>query len=391
MVAQPAIWNRQGRFAILSGTVSSRTKRGCTWRILLAHDPAARVAENRIGLASRGRTRGLAPTPVRVLRLKHMNKRPRSPLVTARDLQLLRGLFEMRVLTLAHITQLYFAGAAEAAKKRVQILKAARLIAQRPRPRPYDRSILFLAKQGFELLSDGGHVSDYPRLAWHAMAKRVRVSPRTLEHELSVNQIRVVFSVAVSRSSGCELPQFLTWPKLFAFQVQTAGWNDSTMVRPDGYLELIDHGGGVERLHFAYLEVDRSTETLGRLTDKAAHYLQHYRGGGFARSHGRSASDYKSMPFRVLFVLANEERRNNLAAALLAANPPILSLAWLTTLERILADPLGAIWMRPCDYRDAVQRAGLEDRPKRPYRRRPHREQSVARQVQLHPLHSERP
>lgn len=315
-----------------------------------------------------------------------MSTRPQSPRITARDLQLLRGLFEVRILTLAQITRLYFGGAAEAAKKRVQMLKAARLIAQRPRPRPYDRSILFLAKRGFELLHHGGHLSDYPRLGWELMQKRVRVSRLTLEHELSVNQIKVEFTNAIAQLTDVMLGQFLTWPKLFAFDVQTSGWNGSTSVRPDGFVEIHDCRCGRGRIHFAYLEVDRSTETLGRLTNKAADYLQHYRSGGFARSRGRTANEYKSLPFRVLVVLNNDERRNNLAAALLAMNPPVLSMVWLTTLDRILANPLGEIWLRPCDYRDALKDSDFEVQAKRPYRRQLNRERLVAKAVKLQSL-----
>lgn len=329
-----------------------------------------------------------------------MSARPLEPRITDRDVKLLRGLFEARILTLAQITRLYFVGAAEAAKKRVQILKAAKLIAQRPRPRPYDRSILFLTQRGFELLSAGGHLAEYPKLRWKTMAKRVRVSPATLNHELSVNQIKIEFTTALKPLAGVTLEQFLTWPKLFAFEVQSGGWNESNLVRPDGFVELMDrrggngrgigggsgNGGGNERVHFAYLEVDRSTETLSRLTAKAADYLQHYRGGGFARSQGRSASDYKSLPFRVLVVLNNDERRNNLAAALLAMNPPILSLMWLTTLDRILADPLGVIWMRPCDYRDAMKDGDVDENSRRPYRRQVQRERQVAQAVKLQSL-----
>jgi hypothetical protein len=39
-----------------------------------------------------------------------------------RDLAVLQGLFESRLMTLTHITRLYFNGHAEAAKKRVQRL-----------------------------------------------------------------------------------------------------------------------------------------------------------------------------------------------------------------------------------------------------------------------------
>jgi len=44
-----------------------------------------------------------------------------------RDLALLRGLFESRVMTNDHATALYFEGKSEAAKKRLQKLKAAGL------------------------------------------------------------------------------------------------------------------------------------------------------------------------------------------------------------------------------------------------------------------------
>ena len=48
-----------------------------------------------------------------------------------RDLALLRGLFECRVMTTDHATALYFEGKGEAAKKRLQKLKAAGFISER--------------------------------------------------------------------------------------------------------------------------------------------------------------------------------------------------------------------------------------------------------------------
>ena len=71
----------------------------------------------------------------------------------ARDLALLKGLFESRLMTLAHVTAIHFEGAAEAAKKRVQKLKASGYLAERPR-RAYDPSILHLTRQYSTL--DGG-------------------------------------------------------------------------------------------------------------------------------------------------------------------------------------------------------------------------------------------
>lgn len=63
-----------------------------------------------------------------------------------RDLALLRGLFECRVMTTDHATALYFDGKNEAAKKRLQKLKTAGLISERPR-RAFEPSILFLTRK----------------------------------------------------------------------------------------------------------------------------------------------------------------------------------------------------------------------------------------------------
>ena len=65
--------------------------------------------------------------------------------------------------------------------------------------------------------------------------------------------------------------------------------------------------------------------------------------------------DIKEFPFRVLMVLKSVERRNNTAERLLQNNPPILRLVWLATFADVISNPLGAIWMRPTDYRDAIE------------------------------------
>jgi ribosome biogenesis protein Tsr3 len=58
-----------------------------------------------------------------------------------RDLELLRGLFESRIMTAAHIATLYFDDKKEATKKRLQKLKAAGLIRERRR-RAYEPAVL---------------------------------------------------------------------------------------------------------------------------------------------------------------------------------------------------------------------------------------------------------
>jgi tRNA A-37 threonylcarbamoyl transferase component Bud32 len=78
-----------------------------------------------------------------------------------RDLAILQGLFESRLMTLTHITHLFLNGHSEAAKKRIQRLKEDRYIRERAR-RVYQPSILHLSRPAFAALSDRGMLSEYP-------------------------------------------------------------------------------------------------------------------------------------------------------------------------------------------------------------------------------------
>src|SRR5438477_12979868 len=92
-----------------------------------------------------------------------------------RDFELLRGLFESRVMTLAHIAALYFDGKREMAKKRVQKLKVAGIVRERPR-QVSEPSVLFLTRKAFELLADNGHLAAYPKIDPAGMERRADVS-----------------------------------------------------------------------------------------------------------------------------------------------------------------------------------------------------------------------
>jgi hypothetical protein len=90
------------------------------------------------------------------------------------------------------------------------------------------------------------------------------------------------------------------------------------------------------------------------LTDRAACYLGYYRSGGFAEKNGGQRSEFKDFPFRVLMVLKSAERRNNIAEHLVYGTPPILTQVWLTTYREVITNPHGAVWIRPIDYRNAI-------------------------------------
>jgi hypothetical protein len=300
-----------------------------------------------------------------------------------RDLAILQGLFESRLMTLTHITHLHFNGKSEAAKKRIQQLKRDRYVRERAR-RVYEPSILHLSKRAFEELSARGTLLEYPAFAWHQLEDRARVKDSTLKHEFEVLDVKTALSCAVRSTPHYELVEFSTWPVLYQFraaQPALSGYPPTrVMIKPDGFMRLHEKGPDGDHFeHFLFLEVDRSTEPRETLARRAFGYQDFYRQGGLAVRYGATKEEYRDFPFRVLMVLPNEERRNNMAERLLQNEPPALTMVWLTTFSEITADPLGAIWMRPLEYRDITKDTLYDPSHERTgaYRRDPAREAMV--------------
>jgi hypothetical protein len=302
-----------------------------------------------------------------------------------RDLAILRGLFECRVMTTDHAKALYFDGKGEAAKKRLQKIKAAGLITERPR-RAFDPSVLFLTRKGLMLLQEKGVLNKYPSFDLPALDRRARVSDLTIRHELEVMDVKATFHAAVKTTSSFKIDGFSTWPLLNEFTAFRPGFDGAEVtVKPDGFIRIHEtdaRGGKFE--HAFFLEVDRSSEVQETLVAKAGCYRDYYRRGGFAVRSGATRDDFEKFPFRVLMILKNAERRNNTAIRLLQNNPPILTMVYLSTFEEVTRDPLGAIWIRPLDYRETTEGTPFapEKQPKKwGYKRQPARELFVEQKV----------
>lgn len=259
-------------------------------------------------------------------------------------------------MTLEHIAALYFEGKSEATKKRMQKLKAAGLLAERPR-RASEPSVLHLSSDALALLRERGLLADYPALTRTAMVKRTQVSGLTLLHELEILSIKSAMVPAVNALARFGVSEFSTWPLLNEFKVSRRvidpNKSGEITIKPDGFIRIQEsEPDGSLSEHTFYLEHDRSTESQQVLATKARAYLEHYRSGGLAAKHGRPRSEFREFPFRVLMVLQTAERRDNTIAVLLANKPPTLTQVWLTTFEDVKSNPLGAIWIRPKDRRD---------------------------------------
>lgn len=302
-----------------------------------------------------------------------------------RDMKLLRGLFESRIMTLSHIATLYFDGKKEMAKKRVQKLKAAGFVRERPRGLPTQPSILFLARPAFRVLSDHGKLSDYPRVSITDLEKRVQVSEQKLRHELDVMDVKAAMIAAINDKEDYRVAEFSTWPFLYEFEACSPnGVRDR--VQPDAFIRMhqTQEDRGIFE-HTFFLEVDRSSEAQKILANRAHCYGDYFRSGGFAVRNGRPREEYKHFGFRVLVVCKTVERRNNTAERLLLNNPPIRTQVWLTTFEEVTSNPLGLIWIHPAGYDHATKGTPFDPRrnhDRRMYRSQPDRERLVRESVQ---------
>jgi len=297
---------------------------------------------------------------------------------------LLRDLFETRVMTLKHLAALWFNGRPDATKKRVQKLKRAGLVGERSR-RPYEPSILFLTSKGFGTLSSRGALAGYPNLTWAAFEKRAQVSDLTLKHELDILEVKTAIAVGTREKPGLKIVEFSTWPALFEFDSAPGPYEPKRIVRPDGFIRIQEgEADGSLHEHIFFLEVDRSTEVLERLAAQACCYREYYRSGGLAKRLG----DAERVPFRVLMVFQNAERRNNAADSLLRVTPPVMEQVWLATLPDLRANSLGPIWIRPVDYREATKNSPFDSALPLawPYRRRPEREDLVEKSAKKQQL-----
>ena len=303
-----------------------------------------------------------------------------------RDIAVLRGLLDSRVATIHHLSKLYFAGHLEAARKRVQKLKAAGVIHERPR-RSTEPSVYCLNRKAFEVLHAHGVLREYPSVGWAHLEKRARVSELTLRHELEVMDVKSALSAAVE-ASGSKVTEFATWPKLFQFMARQPGSGD-VLVKPDGFIRIQgeDAHGPFEDMFF--LEVDRSTEVQETLALRAACYRDYYERGGLASRFGRPRSEYKQFPFVVLMTFKSAERRNNAAEYLLRAHSPMSNQVWLTTLAEAVTNPLGDIWMKPKEYHQVTTGTPYEaryDQHRTIYRSQPGRESFIEAKISKHRL-----
>lgn len=317
-------------------------------------------------------------------------------ILTARDEQLLVGLFESRLMSTSHVARLYFDGRIEAAYKRLQKLKADGYLNERPR-RAAEPAVVSITRKAFNALLDRGLLHSFPDLSDVAFDKRNRVSDLTVRHELDVMELKTAIVTAAHACAAPTAPmlsvaQFSTWPALFQFKAHPTNQYEM-LLKPDAFVRIHETSPDGLFEHTFFAEVDRSTETITTLVEKCLGYRDYYQRGGLAVRYGSKRERYAEFPFRVLFVLRTAERRNNLAEALIALPTPILTQVWATTFAEVIASPLEPVWTRPLDYRAVIRGTDFDPGEHVPhrhgYRRQSEREELVENDISKWRLHDQ--
>jgi hypothetical protein len=327
--------------------------------------------------------------------------------LSERDRSVFRDLIESRVMTLSQISTLHFAGSYEYAKKRFQQFKAAEYVTERKRRYNlghYSSSMLSLARPGFAAVADDPFVQDRA-MSWDDLRERLDFAETTLTHELEVVDMKVAFTTAIRTTTGLTLDEFTTYPRRYEFLTENVAWIEEDakarargetpkkrrpfILKPDGYACVCGPEVGEQAVFF---EWDRSTEAQPKLAMKAFGYQRYLDSGAFAAWNDPEAPDIDRYPCTPIYILPNEERRNNTAEHLLRVQHPTSKkrlrrdLILLTTHAEFLRDPLGSIYLTLDGYRRATKGTPYDPETHKALSRAKARDLLVSERVRKTPL-----
>jgi hypothetical protein len=281
------------------------------------------------GRALPGRTRYAARASTRGIRSKIQRV---AASLTNRDQLICVDLSEHRVLTTQQLFELHFSSIQRARSRLARLHQLG--VVWRNRPRTHLGSLPWhytLDALGAQIVAEDLGI-ELRTVGYREDRKRTLVDSPRLGHTRAANGFftRLCF-VARTTDRSLRVVEWLgeSWC--------ARRWQGH--VRPDGFARL-DHGGG--SLEFV-LELDLGTENRGRLEDKMERY--------------RILARATTAPDVVLFCFPSEEREASARRALGGTAMPVAT----ATLDRHLADPLGAIWL-PLDGDRRVCLLDLGDR-----------------------------
>jgi hypothetical protein len=255
--------------------------------------------------------------------------------LTERDLNIIKAVYEYRVLTTQQLQSLFFPSMHQAYNRLAALYHHGFL----------DRSFMgvytdmmntpilyVLDRKGAELLQ-AHYGAD---VAWNSSHKQVSI--QFLDHTLAINTVRIAVSQACEALPDCELIEWRSESDLKGdydrVTIQTtSGKSKSVSLIPDSYFVLQTPLGNA---HF-FLELDRGTMTSKRFKQKIFAYMQYYKTGKYQNR-------FQTKSLRILTVTTSQARADNLKVATESAKGK--QRFWFTILAHTTPDSIltAPIW-----------------------------------------------
>lgn len=229
--------------------------------------------------------------------------------LTARDRQIALDCFEHRVLTTDQIKRLHFTDR-RTTVARLDVLYRLRVLDRFRPPVPRGRGTApyhWILDEAGALIAAIHKDVERAKLGWeHTVAASIATSAK-LAHHVEVNEFIVQLAVEAGGAGGC-LSEWYGERTLYDFL--------EGVVVPDSYAVFSLPGRGL--LH-VLVELDRGTETLERVRDKAERY-----------EHVWDCTSLGDVDPLVLFVVPSQRRARTVTDALAGMGPSLAVIVWNT-------------------------------------------------------------
>jgi hypothetical protein len=261
-------------------------------------------------------------------------KNPGPMVLQPRDQEIIKAVYEFRVISRQQLQQLFDMNGARRMNQRLRKLYDHKYLSRNflHNNRGSAKAIYYLGPRGAILVADELGVD------LNVIKRKQKATSRLhelfLDHALGLNDIRIAFNLGLANRPGMDLECWINDNDCQQqYHAVVHGRDVIKRFRPDGYFRIVCQG----KLYSCFVEFDRSTMTIGRFAGKVHSYIDFGSMGYYQKRFGVRY-------FRVLVVTKTAERLNNLKKAVGSVTD---KLFWFTTIDQITPNTVfGPIWQR---------------------------------------------
>ena len=261
-------------------------------------------------------------------------KNPGRMVLQPRDQEIIKAVYEFRVISRQQLQQLLGIDGARRMNQRLRKLYDHKYLSRYflHNNRGSAKALYYLGPRGAAIVSHELGID--PKVIKRKQKATSRLHELFLNHALGLNDIRIAFSIGLANRPGMDLERWINDNDCQQqYHAVVHGRDVIRRFRPDGYFRIVYQG----KLYSCFVEFDRSTMTIGRFVGKVHSYIDFGSKGYYQKRFGVRY-------FRVLVVTKTAERLNNLKKAVGSVTD---KLFWFTTIDQITPDTVfEPIWQR---------------------------------------------